>query len=300
MSGPVVVTPTFQIFEPLERLTIFTALGIRFWDAALDRQVTDGLIVTARRPGVDQRSVRAFRTRSGVYAFRGLPGLRALEYPADDAVLEGSPPALTRFVIEVIDEQRRFVPVVFQVDVPFFGIYPTGQSDASAPPGVYLFSAPTRPVASSLGVVRAQLVELLADGSEQPASFALLEVALAGGPPAFGIADEEGRVAVQLPYPRFTSVLANGSPPASADGTLSQRWEARVRVRFDPPALDVPAGSVVPDLRSIFSQRPGGIQIGLGLPPGGTTTELVTELVFGREVVLRHPPGSTFVISRAV
>jgi hypothetical protein len=300
MSAPIVITPSFQIFEPLERVTIFTPLGIRFWDAALDRQVRDGLVVTARRPGTNQRVVRAFRTRSGIYAFHGLPGLRALEYPADDAVLESSPPALTRFEIEVTDEQRRFGPTLFQVDVPFEGIYPTGNSDASTPPGVYLFSAPTRPAVSSLAVVRAQLVERLADGSEQPASFAVLEVEVAGGPPSFGIADPLGRVAVHFPYPRFTTLLSNGSPPASADGTASQRWEMRVRVRFDPSALEFLAGAAVPDLRSIFSQRAGGIQVGLGLPPGGSAPELVTELVFGREVVLRHPPGSTFVISRAV
>ncbi|HEX5165876.1 MAG TPA: hypothetical protein VFV93_10815 [Thermomicrobiales bacterium] len=296
MSSPVVTTPTFQLFEPLEQITIFTPLGIRFWDAALDRQVTDGLVVTARRPGSNQRPVRAFRTRSGIYAFRGLPGLRAIEYPVDDADrLGGSPPALTGFFVEVVDEERRFVPTVFTVDVPFEGIYPTGSSDPMAPPGVYLFSAPTRPVASSLAVVRAQLAERPAGGEEQPAAFALLEVEVAGRPPAFGIADELGNVAVQFPYPRFSTALPNGSPPASADGSASQRWPIRVRVRFDPPALDVPIGSSIPTLRSIFSQRPGAIQAGSGPAP-----EFATELAAGRQVVLRHSPGSTFVISRAI
>jgi hypothetical protein len=296
MSSPVVSTPTFQRFEPLEQLTIFTPLGIRFWDAALDQQVAGGLAVTARRPGLNQRAVRAFRTRSGIYAFRGLPGLRAIEYPTgDDDPLGGSPPVLTRFIVEVVDEQRRFVPAVFAVDVPFEGIYPTGTSDPTAPPGVYLFSAPARPVASSRAVVRAQLVERPEGGDEQPAAFALLEVEVAGRPPAFGIADNRGSVALQFPYPRFSTALPNGSPPASADGTASQRWPIRIRVRFDPSALDVPIGASIPDLRSIFSQRPGAIQAGLGLSP-----ELATELVAGREVVLRHSPGSTFVISRAV
>jgi hypothetical protein len=298
MSGQI-LTPSFEFVEPAEQITIFTPLGIRFWDAALDRQVRDGLVVTARRAGTRQRAVRAFTTRSGIYAFHGLPGLRATEYPSDDAA-GSSPPDLVRFVIDVADQQRRFVPIVFQVDVPFDGVYPTGSSDPTAPPGVYLFSAPTRPVVSHLAVLRAQLVERAAGGAEQPAAFALLEVEVAGQPPAFGIAGADGMVAVQFPYPRFTTALPNGSPVVSAGEVPNQRWDIRVRVRFDPDALAVPEGSEVPDLRTIFSQRPGRIQDGLGLPGDGSTFEFVTELEFGRATVLRHPPGSTFVISRAV
>lgn len=51
----------------LERVSAFTSLGIRFWDAALDRPVAERLSVSARplqNPAA--RAVRAFRTLSGV------------------------------------------------------------------------------------------------------------------------------------------------------------------------------------------------------------------------------------------
>ena len=59
----------------LERVTAFTSLGIRFWDAALDRPVAERLAVTARPlDAPTARPVRAFRTLSGVEALMGLPG----------------------------------------------------------------------------------------------------------------------------------------------------------------------------------------------------------------------------------
>jgi hypothetical protein len=62
--------------EVLERITNFTALGLRFWDATLDRQVRDGLKVTAR-PFFERRlrERTARLTASGVYTFEGLGGL---------------------------------------------------------------------------------------------------------------------------------------------------------------------------------------------------------------------------------
>jgi hypothetical protein len=36
-----VLEPIFEFFTPVERLRVFTPLGIRFWDPARDIQVTE-------------------------------------------------------------------------------------------------------------------------------------------------------------------------------------------------------------------------------------------------------------------
>jgi len=86
VSGGTIVGSQFEVYAPLERVTIVTALGIRFWDALLDAPVRDGLDVTARPLGQRAGGTVAFRTASGIYAFRGLPGLHDVEYPAGDAL----------------------------------------------------------------------------------------------------------------------------------------------------------------------------------------------------------------------
>lgn len=104
--------------RPLEEVRIVTVLGIRFWDAARDSQVSDGLVVSARAEGTTAPRVTAFRTLSGVYAFQGLPGLHDLEYPPPGATPAASPPLTARLIVEVEDTEDRFVPVAFAVEVP--------------------------------------------------------------------------------------------------------------------------------------------------------------------------------------
>ncbi|MEI2692782.1 MAG: hypothetical protein V9H69_24885 [Anaerolineae bacterium] len=143
----------------IERQTIFTPLGIRFWDPATDRQIAHGLRVRAWPDGALEPVRGAFRTASGIYAFQGLPGLRAVEYPPANGGA-ASPPAAQRFVVAVEDEQRRFLPATLRVDAPFEGIYPTAlpaSPPGAALPGLYLFSAPWRS-AAGLAAVRADLV----------------------------------------------------------------------------------------------------------------------------------------------
>src|SRR5207248_5786205 len=138
-----------------------------------DTQVSEGLTVTARPQGTRLAVTDAFRTASGVYAFQGLPGMRAVEYPAQDTDPVGSPPVTRRFIVEVTDQERRFLPMVLSVELPYRGVFPTGTHSSPLGhqlPGVYLFSSPTRPAMPSLAVVRAQLVD--AD-TRQPAAHAL-------------------------------------------------------------------------------------------------------------------------------
>src|SRR5262245_26635806 len=203
----------FATLAPLEKFARYTPFGIRCWDLAAHVAVTTGLDVTARPPGQLQLARCAFQTLSGVYAFRDLPGLRRLEasdpeLPAGVHPIEGSPPVAGRFVIEVRDSRQRFLPVTFQVDLPYRGIYPTqpaGSPPGTALPGFFLFSAPTRPALSNLAVVRAQLLERLGPGQFRPARFAVLELQIAGRPAALGVADENGSAAVYFPYPPFAT-----------------------------------------------------------------------------------------------
>src|SRR4051812_19305660 len=144
----------------LERIMIVCPLGIRFWDAALDRPVEDGLVVVAWPAEHPAASTRAILTASGVYAFHGLPGLRSFEYP-DAGQPPASPPPARRFVVAVDDRLGRFVPVVFQVDLPYLGIFPTesGSSPDGRPPGFYLFASANSQATAGLAVLRADLVD---------------------------------------------------------------------------------------------------------------------------------------------
>lgn len=316
----------FDIQNRLEQTTVFTPLGIRFWDQVRDTQVSDSLMVIARPATIVQGSppagsppdfylysatagsvTTAFRTASGVYAFQGLPGLHDVEYPVGELALEASPPNKRYFIIEVKDEQRRFLPTVFGVELPldYRGVFlngispltesspPIGSPPFSSPPGFYLFSAPTRATAPGLAAVRGCLVEA---STERPAAYAVLEVQV-NGKTWYGVADERGCVAVLFPYPTFIN-----TPGLSPPDTLrilplqQQKWELTIRVRFNPDTLYFPLGEKnSPDLRTILKQSPGVIWRACPQSPIAElpVEELSLNLVFGRELVLQTANLST-------
>lgn len=294
------IEPIFELAKPRECVTIFTPLGIRFWDPALDTQVSEGLTVTARPQGGHHSVSRAFRTASGIYAFQGLPGLHDVEYPTGGRVFTGSPPITSRFIVEVIDGQRRFLPAVFSVDLPYRGIFPTETVSSllgSRPPGFYLFSAPTRPATPSLAAVRAQLVELVDATTQQPAAHAVLQVQVPGRKSWCGVADERGCVAVLFPYPTFTGTSGVTSPVTPRAGMVPQQWEVNLRVRYAPSVLTIPPGAKIPDLRSILSQTPGIIWSTLAVQPEQPVSQLSAQLTFGQELVVRTDHESVLLIS---
>lgn len=268
----------------VERQTIFTPLGIRFWDPATDSQVAHGLAVRAWPDGATEPVRSAFRTASGIYAFQGLPGLRAVEYPANGGG-SASPPAAQRFVVAVEDEQRRFLPAVLRVDAPFVGIYPTAAASSppgAALPGVFLFSAPWRS-ATGLAAVRAELVRA---STGEPAAWAVLELDVAESGVWHGIADERGSVAVFFPIPTFQATLGS-SPPGPQAPPQEQQWQVTARVLFQPSHLETPAGANSPDLRTILTQVGGVIWATAG---GLPAAEFAATLAFGQDLVL-HTAG---------
>jgi len=283
MSGPF-----YRDLAPLERQVIFTPLGIRFRDSAREVAVGQGLELAAwpeARP--DQRR-RGSLTRSGVYMFQGLPGLAAVERAASGDA-PASPPLNRRFVVEVRDQEERFVPVVFRVYLPYRGIFPTATlaSPGGGPPGFYLFSAPTRP-AAGLAVLRVELVE----PSGAPAAHGVVEVE---GPGAtwYGVANGAGVAAVMFAYPPFGATPPTSPPRAAAEARQPQRWPVTVRVRYQPAARAVPAGSALPDLSSIFAQAHAPVRPTAAGPPALTLAE---ELEFGSELVLASAPRAQLLV----
>jgi hypothetical protein len=286
---------TYEYLKPLKRVKVFTPLGIHFWDPATDSPVSDGLSVTARPVAAAGPIVPAFRTASGVYAFQGLPGLRHHEYPPVRPRSPASPPdAKPRYIIEVTDQGRRFLPIVFTVELPlpYKGIYRPvagGNSPANSPPRFYLYSAPTRIAAPGLATVRADLVE---HDSERPAAHAILEVDIVGEK-WYGIADDRGVVAVHFPYPPFVGSLQT-SPPETPP--VEQEWELAVRVRYDSMLSPAPHAEL-PDLfDGIWGQQQGGIW---PQENGSSATEWSGQLCFDQELVLRTEGLSTLLIEPA-
>lgn len=281
-----------------DRANIRSMLGLRFRDAATERHVTDGLRVWVRRQS-GSSVTKAVRSASGAYVAQGLSGLRPHERSAT-TVREGSIP----YLVQVADRQERFVPVLLRVLLPTpasapQGLYPVVETpsdqaaDEPIEPMCYLFPAIHRVVPAGQTVVYADLAEASSHDEPEPAAYAVLEVQLdpeetdVNGnnvPVWYGIANAEGRVAVQFPYPpsplaRLASASesnddgpsngVNGNGTATEGLPLSARtWPLKVRVRYQPSALTTPSGADRPLLPTLFQQAYGTIQV-----DGSTSTE---------------------------
>lgn len=281
--------------RPLESQSIFTLLGIRFWDPAANRIVRDDLDVTAWPDGRPQQKAQAFLTGSGVYAFRGLPGMRSLEYPIGSATPWDDDVTPTRFIVEALDLQRRFLPLVFAVDVPFRGVFPTGplgDPELEALPGIWLFSAPTRTADPALALLRTQLVIAETD-PPQPAAHAIVELALNEEESWQAVADENGQMALFFPFPEFTSPLDFSSPPVAMP---PQSWSFTLRVQYQPAVQNTPDGANAPDITTLFTQNPAEIWLEQSGPTG---EEIPFDFTFGEAPVLRTEGQATLWITPA-
>jgi hypothetical protein len=245
----------------IERVVRVTPLGLRFWDAVTNAAVGQGLTVEAYPQGQPFQRVASFLTIGGFHAFRNLPGMHDIE---SGQVALGA--AIGRpFVIEVSDPTlRRFLPFSITTDLPVQGLFPwlvgPTASPLGSPPGsppVPLFSLPSRPVPTGMAAVRADLWDAVADTA---ANGALLEVSAPGVPATVGMADEQGRVMVVLPYPEPPPPLLSHGSPLSGSGPLSQQaWPVRLRVCYEPrPTADFP------DLSRALRQQPANLQVSLG------------------------------------
>jgi hypothetical protein len=281
----------------LERHSLVCPFGVRFFDSVMRNSIGDGLRVTARPAGAGAGTLdrEAILTRSDIFAFHNLPGLRDAESGQGDAnywdQIEGDPVRRKSFVIEVNDRFARFLPFTFEVELPHRGLFQFGSILSSLSPlsppqtaalGVPLFSAPARPVPGGMAVVRAQIVTLPAN---EPAAFALVEIVArsANGPliSAQGLADTQGRVAVVFPYPELPPPASFGSPSAGEGQSLSSReWTVGVRVFWGP----VPNNGGLPNLADVLQAQPERVLLGGNSPAEPFVSQI---LRFGRELILR-------------
>jgi hypothetical protein len=261
-------------FRRLETVTRTAPLGVRFVDEVTGAVVSDGLTVLAPRAG-SAVPARAVPTRGGVFALRGLPGLREVERGDGGAAFWASPPAGGSFRIEVRDALGRFHDFAFDALAPARGLL---AELCGSPPrgggtgGVPLFSTPSRPAPAAVAVVRAELRDADTGG---PAAWARLEVTTAAGR-ARGVADARGAVAVFCPYPPLPTTVA--SPPASSRPSLNeQTWPVTVEACYGGPRAEL-------DLCAVLDQPRAAIAA--GSPPAESLSQT---LRYGRELVIPGP-----------
>ena len=290
------------LLEPLqiiERLTIVTPLGVRFLDEVTGKYIGDGLIVTAYPPDNPARRTSGFVNRSSTYVLSNLPGLHEAEIGSGDQEFWDNLPVKRRFVIEVVDAERRFQPFTFSTDAPVRGLLEwaglPGDSPPLAVPGVPLFSSPNRSVPASLAVLRAELHEWR-EGSDHiggPAAWAVLEARIDGRVTARGFADEQGRIALIFPYPE-PLIDGLGSPPdvsrlsppgPTGQSLRGQEWPIELaayygRLRPVPPTFNA---RPIPDLSDVFMQPPAELYA----DSERQTPLTVARLRFGQELTVR-------------
>jgi hypothetical protein len=292
----------------LDRLTSVAPLGLRFHDAANGTVVGDGLSVSAY-PFGQPDVVRALTpNRRGVFILHHAPGLRTVENgTGDDDYWKNLPPKKD-FVIEVRDEQDRFLPFQFVVALPHKGIYewhdPLGSplSPLATTSSIPLYSSPARTVPAGMAVVRADLWDPTRGANGAEAAGAVLELFENDRFVGRGIADQKGHVAVMFPYPspkRFAqssppgSPLGSplGSPPRVAGPALTdQVWTFRVRALYaiqSPP--QTVSSAALPDLHAVLSQTEAAIW-----DDEARTSQLSEVAVqYGQPLILRSRPLSS-------
>jgi len=266
--------------QVLEQVTQVQPLGLRFWDRVTESIVDDGFEVTAYPAAHPTWRTGAFTNRSGVYSFRNLPGLREIESGAGDAAFWAAHPPQFDFVVEVIDTAGRYLPFQLPVKLPVRGIYSFPDFESASPPGLQsfipLYSAPARPIAAPMAILRAEMYDPI---RKAPAAWAVVEAQAGNAEPVRGIADDQGRVLLPFPFPEPQS-FGLGSPLRPGGIKLvDQAWPVELKFAYTPRT---PAPTI-PDLAEILNQLPAIAWEDslLSTPLTGTT------LHFGQDVVLR-------------
>ncbi|HEY6190271.1 MAG TPA: hypothetical protein VIW80_21645 [Pyrinomonadaceae bacterium] len=292
-------------FTLLERVTRVAPLGVRFHDAVTGTQVSDGLVVEAyskaaasgRRRARDEvrGRRRAFANRSGVHVLMNVPGLLRFEMgEVAEELWEMSPPGAEPFIIEVEDTLRRYLPFSFETRLPFKGLFvweenplpPESPLAAQTPDGLPLFSAPARPTPVGMASIRAELWD---ETTNEPAAYAMLEARFKGQLLGRGVADENGRLLLIVPYPP-PAKLPQASPlggPTSGSGAIppltEQEWLIDLTARYGPNGSPPSPAQKFPDIFTVLSQRKAVLW-----QDAERTQQLTTApLKFGRECFVR-------------
>jgi hypothetical protein len=273
----------------LERISIVTPLAVLFRDEATLGFYSDGLSAVVYPPGVSELAVSGVVNRSGVFVFRNLPGLRAVEQGSGDADFWAAQTPRFDFVLEARDTAGRFLPWSLGVKLPqrhLLGIGFDVSSPLPSPPGTQiggdtaflpLFSAASRPAPEGMGVLRTELWDASAG---EPAAWALVEAKAGEQRTVTGLADADGRVMLPLPYPKPALSLGSplGSPLGGGGPITRQSWPVAFTVRYRRRA---PAPRI-PDLADVLQQPP----VTAWQETSRTTAWTSATLRFGRDLVL--------------
>jgi hypothetical protein len=286
-------------------------------DIATQAQVSGGLSITATPTNGRGKTVPAFVTRSGIYAFQGLPGLHDFEYGIGQT-FQTSPPASPpgqEFAIRVEDALGNYLPWSMALTLPRSEVLTT-----------WLFSAPKRAGVPGFMVIRGGLKDTTrrrADGTLRPAAFARIsaEYEVTSPPTAYvALADWRGEFALFLPAPNPLQRPAGEtvtSPNTTGRKTISQlRWpvtlsffyqpekqrficaDARAQIKIiegqqegltDNAPTAASERRCVPELVSLLMQGAAEMLPGVTLPAAAA---LEAEIEFGKDVVVRTD-GST-------
>lgn len=278
----------------LETVTLTAPLGLRFADVVTREFIGSGLSVLAYQAGNPSRQFYLVANRIGIYTLHHAPGL--LEFERREAAdVWQTPIPLKTFVIEVTDQERRFLPFQLKIDLPVCGVYrwisPLAGSLVGDEPGIPLYPAAARQFPAEMAVVRAELQDI-AQGKQ--ASGAVLEVRFNGRLLGRGIADETGRIVLSFPYPAPRATLfasPPGSPPSGGGKPLtSQEWILRLQAYYSPlqTSPPQPVKTEPPDLRATLSQQ----QAKLWDDAAMTIPLTEATLRYGRELILRSREGA--------
>lgn len=273
-----------------DRFSRHAPLGFAFRDASDLSLIGDGLVVTVTDQAIPARTAQLAATASGYWTAPRLPGLgidlagRPLAWPA----------ASRPFVVTVEDSLRRFLPVRFVAALPNRGLFhwprwdtlnaarvrpilPQPTPAGLAPAYVPLFPSIARTPPGPRAIVRAAIAERQADGTDKPASWAVVTVQIGNRVVGLGLADATGAVAVCFAYPALPLQTA----AQAAAGRPDVIWSATIRVYWSELA------DPLPDLADILGQLNGTSRNALARLTAANPTLPAQSLVLGRPLVLR-------------
>ena len=295
----------FNAVQVLDRFSLVTPLGIRFWDAVTNRIVADeGLRITVYPEANPTLKTQGFSNSQGVYVFRNLPGLRAIENGIGEhtTTFWNDPKTQVKYVLEVFDSVQRFLPVRMPMTLPRKGLFtldcPTIVSPLTLSGFIPLFSAPARTVAGGLAVLRAELWDTTANTA---AAWVVMDVRIPGKPPFQGMSDGQGHIALFFPYPEPTDFAPDNTfvppadpahpPPLQGSPLKDHQWTVEIHAYYQPAKQEPPQPATPPliaTLCSILSQKEATLLADLN--PQKTLTQ--GSLKYGQELVLRSTDSS--------
>jgi hypothetical protein len=290
-------------FQLLERQSWIAPMGVKFWDVSTGGHVGSGLRVTAY-PGAHRlQATQAFPNRSGAYVLHRAWGMRQFELGVGGGPFPETVPPRQLYTIVVNDDERRFLPVRFEADLPTVGLFKwtiTGERTPLDPPdgSVPLYPSTLRTAPAGMAVLRAELHEALDEvinGQRvtKPAGWTMLEARFNGRLLGRGIADEQGRIALFFTYPPPQDPLSSGSgSPLGSSATriplLNQQWTLQLQAFYQPAPVEPRRDELsIPKLNDIFAQSPANLFL------DEAETQPLTEVILRYGPAVFVPPAST-------